>query len=163
MFAFLTTSGILPKHHVFYEQVHSFCSSAVGLVDEHVLSSIYPTLSRFQKAIQFNCKPMASYLLSGHGKHRCGRTCHQTPQEYVDNHNLSFVHPHKIIRNSPPGHLTSGVIKEDVEISIQMCVENDALSIKNVKMRGYLCRLSTCTGIFTTNPNCRRACQTKTS
>ena len=133
MFAFLTAPGILPKHHVFYEQVHSFCSSAMGLVDEHVLPSPYSTLTRFQKAIQFNCKPMASYLLPGHEKHRCGRTCRQTPQEYVDTHNLSFFHLRTIIRNSPPGHLTSGVIKEDVEISIQMCVENDALSIQNEK------------------------------
>ena len=47
-----------------------------------------------------------------------------------------------MIRNSPPGHLTSGVIKEDVKLSIQMCVENDALSIKNKKMCEYLCLLS---------------------
>lgn len=39
MFAFLTSSGILSKNHVFYEQVHSFCSRAMGLVDEHVSSS----------------------------------------------------------------------------------------------------------------------------
>lgn len=76
---------------------------------------------------------MASYLLSGHGKHRRGRSYHQTPQEYVYTHNLSFFHSWIIIRNSPPGHLTSGVIKEDVKLSIQMCVENDALSIKNKK------------------------------
>jgi hypothetical protein len=61
MFGFLTSSGILSKDHVFYEQVHSFCSSAMGLVDEHVLPSLYPALTRFQHAIQFNCKP--SYII----------------------------------------------------------------------------------------------------
>lgn len=143
MFGFLTSSGILSKDHVFYEQVHSFCSIAMGLVDEHVLPSLYPALTRFQHAIQFNCKPVASYLLSGRGKHGSGRDYCQTPQEYVDTHNLGFFHPRTIIRNSPPGHLTSGVIKEDVELCIQMCMEKEGISINNEKMCGYLCCLST--------------------
>ena len=67
MFGFLTSSGILSKHHVFYKQVHSFCSSAMRLVDEHVLPSLYSALTRIQHAIQFNCKPIAPYLLSGRG------------------------------------------------------------------------------------------------
>ena len=66
---FLTSSGILSKNHVFYQQIHSFCTSAMGLVDELVLPSMYPALFQFKHAIQFNCKPVASYLLSGRGKH----------------------------------------------------------------------------------------------
>ena len=68
MFGFLASSGTLSKEYVFYEQVDSFCSSAMGLVDDHVLPSLYPALKCFQHAIQFNCKPFASYLLSGHDK-----------------------------------------------------------------------------------------------
>ena len=108
-----------------------------------VLPSLYPALSRFQHAMQFNCKPVASYLLSGRGKHGRGRNCRQTPQEYVDTHNLSFFHPRTVIRNSPPGHLTSGVIKEDVELCIQMCVDKEGLSIQSQNLLGYLCCLST--------------------
>ena len=114
MFAFLATSGILPKSHVFYQQVHSFCSHSMGLVDETLLPKLYPALTRFQHAVQFNCKPVASYLLSGRGKHGCGRNYRQTPQEYVDSHNFSFLHPRTITRNSPPGHMNNGIIKEDV-------------------------------------------------
>ena len=143
MFSFLTASGILSTNHVFYEQVHSFCSNALGLVDEQLQPNLYPALTRFQRAIQFNCKPVASYLLSGRGKHGSGKNHHQTPQEYVDTHNLSFLHPRSVTRNSPPGHLKSGVVKEDVELSIEMCMEKECLSIQNERVRGYLCSIST--------------------
>ncbi|EDO46508.1 predicted protein [Nematostella vectensis] len=143
MFKFLTSSGILSKNHVFYEQVHSFCTSAMGLVDEQVLPQMYPALYKFQHAVQFNFKPVASYLLFGRGKHGKGRSHRQTPQEYVDTHNLSFFHPRTIIKNSPPGHFTSGVIREDVEVCIQMCKEKNALAISSDKLCGYLCCLST--------------------
>jgi hypothetical protein len=82
--AFLTSSGILSKDHVFYQQIHSFCTNAMGLVDEQLLPKMYPALFQFQHAIQFNCKPVASYLLSGRGKHGHRRNYRQTPQEYVD-------------------------------------------------------------------------------
>ena len=38
MLAFLTSSGILSKEHVFYEQIHSFCTRAMGLVDALLIS-----------------------------------------------------------------------------------------------------------------------------
>lgn len=143
MFAFLTSSGILPTNHVFYEQVHSFCSSAMGLAAEDLKPNLYPALTLFQHAIQFNCKLIASYLLSGRGKHGSGRHHYQTPQEYVNTHNLSFLHPHSVIRNSPPGHLRSGIIKDDVELVIEICHEKECISVKNDHVRGYLCSLST--------------------
>ena len=143
MFAFLTSSGILSTNHVFYEQVHSFCASALGLVAEELKPNLYPALTQFQNAIQFNCKPVASFLLSGRGRHGSRRHCYQTPQEYVNTHNLSFLHTRSIIRNSPPGHLESSVIKHDVELVIKMCTEKECLSIKNEQCRGYLCSVST--------------------
>ena len=143
MFTFLTAPGILSTNHVFYEQVHSFCSSALGLVDEQLQPNLYPALTRFHSAIQFDCKPVVSYLLSGRGKHGSSRNHHQTPQEYVDTHNLSFLHPRSVTRNSPPGHLKSGIVKEDVELSIEMFMEKECLSIQNERVRGYLCSIST--------------------
>ena len=143
MFAFLTSSGILSTNHVFYEQVHSFCASALGLVAEELKPNLYPALTQFQNAIQFNCKPVASFLLSGRGRHGSSRHCYQTPKEYVNTHNLSFLHPRSITRNSPPGHLESSVIKHDVELVIKMCTEKECLSIKNEQCRGYLCSVST--------------------
>ena len=143
MLAFSTASGILQKSHVFYQQVHSFCSNAMGLVKENQLPQLYPALTRFQHAIQFNCKPVASYLLSGRGKHGCGRNYCQTPQEYVDSHNFSFLQPRSIVRNSPPGHVTNGVIREDVKFCIRMCFEKECLAIANEKSCGYICCIAT--------------------
>lgn len=100
-------------------------------------------LTRFQRAIQFNCKPVASYLLSGRGKHGSGRNHHQAPQEYVDTHNFSFLHKRSVTRNSPPGHLKSCVVKEDVKLTIEMYLEKECLSIQNEGVRGYLCYIST--------------------
>ncbi|CAB3987416.1 Hypothetical predicted protein [Paramuricea clavata] len=37
MLAFLTSSGILSKDHVFYQQIYSFCINAMGFVDEQLL------------------------------------------------------------------------------------------------------------------------------
>ena len=132
MFSFLTSSGALPKTHVFYEQVHSFCSCALGLVDEPSLPTLYLTLTRFQSAIQFDSKPVASYLLTGRGKHGIGRRTQQTMHEFVEMHNLNFLNPRTVVRNTPPGHFTSGVIKEDVELCIKMCIEKECLTIKNL-------------------------------
>ena len=79
MLTFLTTSGIIPQTHVFYRQVYAFCSNALSMIEEQSMPSLYPALVRLQHAIQFNYKPVASYLLSGRGKHGLGRGFHQTP------------------------------------------------------------------------------------
>ena len=105
------------------------CPILRQIYDEQLQSNLYPALARSQRAIQLNCKPVASYFLSGRGIHGSGRNHHQTPQEYVDTHNLSFLHPRSVTRNSPPGHLKSGVVKEDVELAIEMCMEKECLSI----------------------------------
>lgn len=52
MLGFLTSSGILAKTHVFYEQIHSFCTRAMGLVEEQLLPEMYPALYQFQQALQ---------------------------------------------------------------------------------------------------------------
>lgn len=112
----------------------------MGLVEEQLLPEMYPALYQFQQALQFNCKPVSSYLLSGRGKHANGRSYHQTPQEYVDTHNF---HPRTITKSSPPGHICSGVIKEDVQMCIEMCMEEKAISIHTDKLCGFICCIST--------------------
>lgn len=85
---------------------------------------------RSKRAVQLNCKPVASYFLSDRGKHGSGRNHHQRPQECADTNNLSFLHPRSVTRNSPPRHLKSGVVKENVELAIDMCMERVPVNSK---------------------------------
>lgn len=104
-FWYLVQSGLLPKTHIFYEEVKAFCSRALSCYSPISLGfpEEFPALTSWLQSNQFLHGKGATHFFNGIGGHGQGNLADITmsPAEWIGNHNFSGLSARAISAMSP--------------------------------------------------------------
>ena len=117
MLWYLIQSGLLPKEHVFYQEVRAFCYRSFGSIfPVRNFHKMFPSLTAWVESNQFLHGKSASYFFCGKGGFGKGNLADTTmsPKEWIATHNFAGLSPRSITANNPTPHVFSGVNVTDL-------------------------------------------------
>lgn len=142
MFWYLVKSGLLPKEHIFYEEVKAFCSRALSCFSpvSQAFSQDFPALTSWLQSNQFLHGKGATHFFNGIGGHGQGHLgdVNMSPAEWIQSHNFAGLSPRTISAMNSTLHLTSGVRIDDVCQMFFSLQGTSAISLKRQGVVGYL-------------------------
>ena len=142
MFWYLVQSGLLPKSHIFYEEVKAFCYRALSslLPSNSRFSEEYPALTAWLQSNQFLHGKGSTYFFNGIGGHGQGHLAdiNMSPSEWIESHNFAGLAPRSITALQSTSHVTNGVQAEDVLRLFASLEGADVVNLRKHGMVGYL-------------------------
>lgn len=141
-FWYLVQSGLLPKTHIFYEEVNAFCSRALSCYSpiSQGFPEEFPALTSWLQSNQFLHGKGATHFFNGIGGHGQGNLADisMSPAEWIGSHNFAGLSARAISAMSPIPHVINGVKIDDVCQMFFQLKGTDAVSLKRQGVVGFL-------------------------
>ena len=142
MFWYLTKSGLLPRTHIFYEEVNAFCSRALSCYStvSQAFPQEFPALTSWLQSNQFLHGKGATHFFNGIGGHGLGHLgeVSMSPAEWIQSHNFGGLSPRTLSKMNSMSHITNGVRIDDVCQMFFSLKGMNAISLKRQGVVAYL-------------------------